>query len=207
MLEPAHATAIGLSVCQVRNAPRQGRCLAETESKNLISKKGGFQPWHTNGVDLSHRRYPVPNQSARACPMFIAPLARMSASIANTGRAAARLDSFKTNFVAQWPDAPESAFGFQDDVYIRWNVCVGIVQKQACQTDQGFGMATDTDHMGFAEIPSPVPQARASSSSGNARECEDWQFSLRITGARPRIPRVALEPAFWGISEGLWSME
>src|SRR6218665_1350994 len=135
--------------------------------------------------------------------MFIAPLARMSAGIANTGRAAARLDSFKTSFVAQWPDAPESAVGFQDDVYIRWNVCVGIVQEQPCQTDQGFGMAADTDHMGFAEIPSPVPQARTSSFSGHDREREYWQFGMRITGQRPRIPRIALEFAFGGIGEGL----
>src|SRR6218665_1070768 len=207
MLEPAHPPPIRSSVCQVRNAPRQGRCLAETESKNLISKKGGFQPWHTNGVDLSHRRYPVPNQSARACPMFIPPLARMSASTANTGGAAARINSFKTSFVAQWPDAPESAFGFQDDVYIRWNVCVGIVQEQPCQTDQGFGMAADTDHMGFAEIPSPIPQARAIRFSGHARKRENWQFGLRITGYGPRKPWVALESAFWGIGEGLWLID
>src|SRR6218665_3364064 len=156
-----------------------------------------------NGVDLSHHRHPVPNQSARACPIFIAPLARMSAGIANTGRTAARLDSFKTNFVAQWPDAPESAFGFQDDVFIRWHVRVGIVQKQACQADQGCGVATDRDHIGSAEIPSPVPQAQAIRFSGHARECENWQFGLRITGYGPRKPWVALESAFWGIGEGL----
>src|SRR6218665_3182568 len=37
-------------------------------------------PLHlNNGINLSLRRHPVPNQSARACPIFIAPLARMSA--------------------------------------------------------------------------------------------------------------------------------
>src|SRR6218665_1563468 len=143
------------------------------------------------------------NQSARACPLFIAPLARMSALIANPGRAAARINSFKTSFVAQWPDAPKSTDGFQDDFFIWWSIRVGIVQKQPCQAAQGFGMAADTDHMGFAEIPSTVPQARAISFSGHARERENWQFGLRITGYGPRRPWVALESAFGGIGEGL----
>src|SRR6218665_3894468 len=134
-------------------------------------------------------------------------IAVMSAGIATPGRAAARINSFKTSFVAQWPDAPESTAGFQDDVYIRWNVCVGIVQEQPCQTDQGFGMAADTDHMGFAEIPSPIPQARAIRFSGHTRERENWQFGLRITGYGPRKPWVALESAFWGIGEGLWLID
>src|SRR6218665_630430 len=143
------------------------------------------------------------NQSARACPIFIAPLARMSAGIANTGRAAARINSFKTSFVAQWPDAPKSTDGFQDDFFIWWSIRVGIGQKHPCQADQGFGMATDTDHMGVAEIPSTVPQARAISFSGHARERENWQFSLHITCHRPRMPGMLLEPSFWGIGEGL----
>src|SRR6218665_1077097 len=123
--------------------------------------------------------------------------------MANTGRAAARINSFKVSYVAEWPGAPESTVGFQDDVYIRWNACVGIVQKQPCQADQGFGMAADTGDIGLAEIPSPVPQARAISFSGHAREREYWQFGLRIPGQRPRIPRIALESAFGGIGEGL----
>ena len=64
-------------------------------------------------------------------------------------------------------------------------------------------MAADTDHIGFAEIPSPVPQARAIRFSGHARERENWQFGLRITGYGPRRPWVALESAFGGIGEGL----
>src|SRR6218665_3924028 len=123
----------------------------------------------------------------------------MSVEIASTASPAERINSLKTSFVGQWPDTLESAFGFQDDVFIRWNVRVGIVQKQACQADQGFGGATDTDHIGFAEIPSPVPQAQAIRFSGHARECENWQFGLRITGYGPRKPWVALESAFWGI--------
>src|SRR6218665_1172031 len=54
----------------VRCATRPGRGAAwrGRSGKKLISKKGCFQSWHTNGVDLSHPRHPVPHQSASACP-------------------------------------------------------------------------------------------------------------------------------------------
>src|SRR6218665_2299361 len=92
------------------------------------------------------------NQSARACSIFIAPLARMSARIANTGRAAARINSFQVSYVAEWPGAPKPTAGVKDQVYIRWNAGVEIVQKQPSKADEAFGMAADTGDIGFAEI-------------------------------------------------------